>query len=411
MCMCTDICTSLIINVSFCIPDWSESRDKHRPPLCTGIPPNATSSLLVSTTTGGGGEAQAGTGKPRTLKQNFPTTDTQAHTTVTAGDKNEAVVQNPGNSGSANTSHLPALYHGHVEPLPSLVPSTERSEHLFELLLDSHTPRGTPSRSSSPSVDERFTDGSVSPIVLPDSSSVRSKSPDSSSVVSSHNETFSLTDVSVCSLVLSQPADNRHPQFPHGEEEEESGAGDRPSEPQQQAREEGATKLKQAVAESPEVSFEEEPHSPKASELSQTDGGSTLESHYSVAPLVRDNTVTEVPEKVTAIQFAGDCEQKNGGPTGAKVSLMLTSPSKDSTLMSTAPTMPNRDAVLGGSRQQKDALSTSSPQHHRLPESSTVVPTALTMSGGGVGSRGGSSLQKDTVAVPTKTHHQYHTQR
>ena len=91
---------------------------------------------------------------------------------------------------------------------------------------------------------------------------MRSKSPDSSLVVSSHNETFSLTDVSVCSLVLSLPADNRHPQFPHGEEKE-NGAGDRPSEAQQQAREEGATMLKQAVAESPEVSFEEEPHTPQ----------------------------------------------------------------------------------------------------------------------------------------------------
>ena len=338
---------------SFCIPDWSEPRDKQRSSLCTGIPPNATSGLLVSTTTGGGGEAQTGTGKPLTLKQNFPTTDTQAHTTVTAGDKNEAVIQNPGNSDSVSTSHLPATYHGHVEPPTSLVPSTERSEHLFELLLDSHTPRGTPSRSSSPSIDERFTDGSVSPIVLPDSSSVRSKSPGSSSVVSSHNETFSLTDVSVCSLVLSLPADSRHPQFPHGEEEEENGAGDRPSEAQQQAREEGATKLKQAAAESPEVGFEEEPHTPKASESSQTDGGSTL--------------------------------------------------------MSTAPTMSDRDTVLGGSSQPKDALSTSPPQHHRLPESSTVVPTASTMSGEGVTSRGGSSQQKDTV--PTKTHHQCHTQR
>jgi len=394
---------------SFCIPDWSEPRDKQRSSLCTGISPNATSGLLVSTTTGGGGEAQTGTGKPLTLKENFPTTDTQAHTTVTAGDKNEVVIQNPGNSDSVSTSHLPAPYHGHVEPPTSLVPSTERSEHLFELLLDSHTPRGTPSRSSSPSIDERFTDGSVSPIVLPDSSSVRSKSPGSSSVVSSHNETFGLTDVSVCSLVLSLPADSRHPQFPHGEEEEENGAGDRPSEAQQQAREEGATKLKQAAAESPEVGFEEEPHTPKASELSQTDGGSPLESHYSVASLVRDHTVTEVPGRVTAVEFAGDCEEKDGRPTGAKVSLMLTSPPEGSTLISTAPTMSDRDTVLGGSSQPKDALSTSPPQHHRLPESSTVVPTASTMSGGGVTSRGGSSQQKDTV--PTKTHHQCHTQR
>ena len=153
MCVCGNTCTSLINNVSFCIPDWSKPRDKHCPPLCTGIPSNATSSLLVSTTTGGGpqtGETQTGTSKPLTLKQNFPTTDTQAHTTVTAGDKNEAVIQNPGNSDSANTSHLPALYHGHVEPPASLVPSTEIAEHLFELLLDSHTPRGMPSRSSSP---------------------------------------------------------------------------------------------------------------------------------------------------------------------------------------------------------------------------------------------------------------------
>ena len=407
MCKCTS--THTLINISFCIPDWSEPGDKQGHPLYTGIPPNGTSDLLISTATGGGsqmGGAQAGTGKPLTSKQNFPATDTQAHTT--AGDKNEVVIQNPGNLDSVSTSHLPAPYHGHVEPPPSLVPSTEKSDHLFELLLGSHIPRGTPSRSNSPSIDEHSTDGSVSPVILPESSSVGSKSPDSSLVVSSHNDAFSLTDVSACSLVLSQPADNR--QFPHREEEEENRPGDRPSEPQQQAWEESASKLKQAAAESPEVSFEEESHTPKASESSQTDGETLLESHYSMAPLGRDQAAREVPGKVTSVhlKFADvHREGKDDRPTGASVSQLLTSPPEGSTLMSTVPTMFDRDKDLGGSSQQ-DGLLTSPPppQHYRPPEGSTVMAT---MSGGGMNPQGGSSQQNK--AVPTKTHHQGHTQR
>ena len=351
------------------------------------------------------GGAQAGTGKPLTSKQNLPATDTQAYTTV--GDENEEVIQNPGNLDSVSTSHMPAPYHGHVEPPASLVASNERSNHLFELLLGSQIPRGTLSRSNSPSVDEHSTDGSVSPVISPESSSVGSKSPDSSLVVSGHNDAFSLTDVSASSLVLSQPADGQHPQFAHREEEEEIRPGDRPSE---QAWEEGAPKLKQAAAESPEVSFEEESHTPKASESSQAYGGSLLESHYSMAPIGGDQAAGEVPGKVTSVHFADDNhEGKDGRPTGASVSLMLTSPPESSTVMSTAPTMFERDKDCGGSSQQKDASLTLPSRHHRPPEGSTVMSTAPTMSGGGMITGGDYSGKNE--AVPTKTHHRGHTQR
>ena len=382
--MCTS--THTLIQYIFCKPDWSEPGDEQGHPLYTGIPPNA-SDLLISTTTGGEsqtGGPQAGTGRPLTSRQNLSATDTRAYTT--AGEENEMVIQNPGNLEPVSTSHMPAPYDGHVEPPPSLVPSTEKSDHLFELPLGSHVPRGTPSRSNSPSIDEHFTDGSGSPVILPESSSAGSKSPDSSLIVSSHNDAFSLTDVSASSLVLSQPTDSQHPQFAHGEEE-------------------GAPRLKQAAAESPEVSFTEESHTPNASESNQTDGGSPLESHYSMAPLGGDQAAREVPGKVTSVHFAHR-EENDGRPTGASVSLTLTSPLEGSTVMSTAPTMFDRDKDFGGSSQQKDALLTSPPRHHRLAEGNTVTPT---MSGGGMNTGGGNSGQNE--AVPTKTHHQGHTQR
>ena len=124
-----------------------------------------------------------------------------------------------------------------------------------------------------------------------------------------------------------------------------------------------------------------------------------------MAPLGGDQAAREVPGKVTSVHFAHR-EGKDGRPTGASVSLTLTSPLEGSTVMSTAPTMFDRDKDSGGSSQQKDALLTSPPRHHRLAEGSTVTPT---MSGGGMNTGGGNSGQNE--AVPTKTHHQGHTQR
>ena len=356
-------------SISVCIPDWSGSsipgRRQRHTPQPSSIPPRADQ--LISTTTAGDLQAEGDGTEVASRETHAP--DEQVH-----GDRG-GVTPNTSDASSVSSSH-PVMHHGHMEPPGVQTSSTETLDQgaPFELLPSSHDGGGVPLEPNSPGTDQRSTSGGISPVLMPGSSSVGSNSPDSSVVMSSHNETFSLTDVSACSLELFQPAataSDHHLQFAHGTEEEE-GLGSRPTEYQQQGRDSQSAdaEILQPSPQTPDVSSSEEPPTPRASQLSQVDDGSHVD-HSTLAPRPEDHKVkglsTLCVEKTTAAHFVVEPREEKGG-LKSRTSVLLTSPSSQTpggdTTTAAFSTERNGDKNFRGSSQVETSSRETHVQQH-----------------------------------------------
>ena len=360
-------------SISVCIPDWSGSsipgRRQSHTPQPSSTPPGA--GQLISTTTAGDLMAEGDGTEVASRETRAP--DEQVH--VIDGDRGR-VTPNTSDTSSVSSSH-PVMHHGHMEPPGVQTSSTETPDQgaPFELLPSSHDGGGVPLEPNSPGTDQRSTSGGISPVLMPGSSSVGSNSPDSSVVMSSHNETFSLTDVSACSLELFQPtatASGHHLQFAHGTEEE-GGLGSRPTEYQQQGRDRDQSadaEIPQPSPQTPDLSSSEEPPTPRASQLSQVDDGSHVD-HSTLAPRPEDHKVkglsTLCVEKTTAAHFVVEPREEKGG-LKSRTSVLLTSPSSQTpggdTTMAAFSTERNGDKNFRGSSQVETSSRETRVQRH-----------------------------------------------
>lgn len=325
---------------SLCAPGWSGSTILGKRQTCTpqlnSTPPEANQ--LITTSTAGDLQAE-GDGTEVTSREAC-TPDEQVH--VIDGDRGR-VIPNTSNASSVSSSHLPAMHHGCMEPPGAQTYSTETPEQStpFELLPSGHDGRG---QSNSPSTDQHSTSGGVSPILMSGSGS---NSPDSSVMISSHHETFSLTDVSAYSLELSQPATSTSDQHLQFAGKEEEGHACMPSGHQQHGRELSA-ELPQASPKTPD----QESTTPKALELSQVDNGSHLD-HPPLTPHIEDHEVKKLStlsaEKATATPIVVDpCEEVGGLKLRTSVLPSLQTPGGDT---ATAAFFTNGDKYIGERNQ------------------------------------------------------------
>jgi len=192
-------------------------------------------------------------------------------------------------------------------------------------------------------------------------------------MISSHHETFSLTDVSAYSLELSQPATSTGDQHLQFAGKEEEGHACMPSGHQQHGRELSA-ELPQASPKTPD----QESTTPKALELSQVDIGSHFD-HPPQTPHIEDHEVKKLStlcaEKATATHIVVDpCEEVGGLKLRTSVLPSLQTPGGDT---ATAAFFTNGDKYIGERNQVDTGSRETCVQQHVQRRMPTLVASGI----------------------------------